>query len=54
MLRILILKSGCPPTADLTGYITGIGVVIIHTVHGDVQFDKFYRFGRDTVPLPCL
>jgi len=44
LLRIPYPQIGLPATADLTGYITGIGVVIIHTVHGDVQFDNFTRF----------
>ena len=34
-------QIGAAATADLTGYITGIGVVITRTAQGDVQFDNF-------------
>jgi hypothetical protein len=48
-------QIGLPATADLTGYITGIGVVIIHTVHGDVQFDNFTVLGAiPFTPLPLI
>ena len=34
-------QIGAVATADLTGYITGVGVVITRTAQGDVQFDNF-------------
>jgi hypothetical protein len=34
-------QIGAAATADLTGYITGVGVVITRTAQGDVQFDNF-------------
>ncbi len=30
-----------PADSDLTGYITGAGIVIVHIGGGDVQFDNF-------------
>jgi hypothetical protein len=34
-------QIGAVATADLSGYITGVGVVITRTASGDVQFDNF-------------
>jgi hypothetical protein len=48
-------QIGMNATADLNGFITGIGVVITRTAQGDVQFDNFTVLGAiPFTPLPLI